>query len=117
MNPSYQQIIEQAYTAFNARDAGGVLKLMHPQVRWPKAFEGDFVTGPEAVREYWQRQWSEIDPRVDPTGFEQHPDGTLAVTVHQVVKDMQGNVIADGEVKHIYRFEDGLIREMNVEMD
>lgn len=115
MSIPQQQIIHQAYAAFNARDTDGVLKWMHPQVRWPKAFEGDFVSGREAVRGYWQRQWSEIDPRVEPTGFEERADGTLAVTVNQLVRDMRGNILADGEVTHVYQFEDGLIREMNIE--
>lgn len=91
--------------------------LMHPEVRWPKAFEGDFVSGHQNVREYWTRQWNEIDPRVEPKGFEVRADGTYAVSVHQVVKDLQGTLIADGQVKHVYTFDDGLIREMNIELD
>lgn len=117
MPSPHQKIIEQAYAAFNSRDADGVLKLMHPDVHWPKAFEGDFVSGQDNVREYWKRQWSEIDPHVEPRGFEEREDGTFAVTVHQVVKDMQGNTIADGQVRHVYQFENGLIREMNIELN
>lgn len=116
MAAHYQQIIEQAYAAFNSRDADGVLNLMHTDVHWPKAFEGDFVSGHHNVREYWTRQWSEINPRVEPTGFQERPDGTLAVNVHQVVKDMQGNGLMDGEVKHVYTFENGLIKEMHIEL-
>ena len=39
------------------------------------------------------------------------------VAVHQLVKDMDGNLLMDGHVKHIYKFQDGLIREMTVERD
>ena len=115
MAAQYQPIIEQAYAAFNRRDTDAVLALMHPDVHWPKAFEGDFVFGHENVREYWTRQWSEINPCVEPTGFEERPDGTLAVDVHQVVKDMQGAVLMDGQTKHVYTFENGLIKAMNIE--
>ena len=93
---------------------------MHPDVRWPKAFEGDFVSGQQAVREYWLRQWGEIDPRVEPTGFEERADGTFAVAVYQRVKDIQGNTIANGPVTHVYHFENGLnglIRKMNIEIN
>lgn len=112
-----QRIIEQAYAAFNSRDIEGVLRLMHPDVRWPRAFEGDHVTGQENVREYWTKQWSEINPQVVPTGFEERADGTFAVEVHQVVKDLQGNPLVDGQVRHVYTFENGLIKEMNIELN
>lgn len=115
MQAAQQKIIEQAYAGFNSRDIPAVLKLMHNDVHWPKAFEGTYVSGHEAVSDYWQQQWQEIDPQVEPTGYATRPDGSLEVAVHQVVKDLEGNVLADGEVKHVYRFEDGLIREMKVE--
>ncbi len=117
MESKNQEIIEQAYTAFNSRNIPGVLKLMHPEVHWPKAFEGTYVSGHEDVRNYWQKQWTEIDPHVEPVGYSMSADGSFAVEVHQVVKDLEGNILADGHVKHVYKFEDGLIREMNVEMD
>jgi len=117
METAHQKIIEQAYIAFNKRDIPAVLELMHPDVHWPKAFEGTYVSGHEAVRDYWQKQWTEINPHVEPTGYSTRADSSFVVNVHQVVKDMQGNVLADGHVKHVYKFEDGLIREMNVETE
>ncbi|WP_262497617.1 hypothetical protein [Flavobacterium pallidum] len=36
--------------------------------------------------------------------------------VHQNVKDLQGNVLFDGVVKHIYTFEDGLLKTMDIEL-
>ncbi len=115
MDSDQQDIIERAYRGFNGRDIPAVLALMHPDVQWPKAFEGTYVSGHEAVRAYWQKQWSEIDPHVEPTGYSTRPDGRLVVAVHQVVNDLQGGILMDGMVNHIYRFEDGLIREMTVE--
>lgn len=117
MESQNQNIIEQAYIAFNKRDIPGVLKLMHPDVHWPKAFEGSYVSGHEKVKDYWQKQWTEINPHVEPKEYKTRADGSFAVAVHQVVKDLDGNILADGYVKHVYKFEDGLIREMNVEME
>jgi hypothetical protein len=37
-------LITTAYAAFNSRDITA-LTTMRPNVRWPKVFEGDFVTG------------------------------------------------------------------------
>jgi hypothetical protein len=39
-------LIHTAYAAFNSRDIDTALTTMHPDVRWPKAFEGDFVIVP-----------------------------------------------------------------------
>lgn len=117
METSKQTIIEQAYDAFNNREIDRVLDLMASDVRWPRAFEGDFVTGKDNVREYWRKQWTEINPRVDPIGFETREDGKCSVDVHQVVRDMNGNLLADQNVRHIYTFDNGYIKEMTIEIE
>lgn len=117
MESKYQNIIEQAYAGFNRRDIDSVLALMHPEVRWPKAFEGAFVSGHDDIREYWTRQWKDIKPHVSPAAFTEREDGTLAVDVHQVVKDLEGNTVLDNMVRHVFTFRDGLIGEMNIELD
>ncbi len=88
---------------------------MRPDVHWPNGWEGGFVSGHQSVRDYWTRQWKEIDPYVMPVSVEERADNTVAVDVHQVVKDLQGNILADGVVKHIYTFENGLIARMHIE--
>ncbi|MEE4211414.1 MAG: nuclear transport factor 2 family protein, partial [Parvularcula sp.] len=55
------EILRAAYAAFNARDIDGALLLMTKDVKWPRAFKGGFVHGPEAIRAYWTEQWNEID--------------------------------------------------------
>ena len=107
--------IPALYDAFNARDVDAVLAALAPDVRWPNAWEGGYVTGHDEVRDYWRRQWAEIDPRVEPVSLDDRADGTVAVRVHQVVRDMAGSQIADNEVTHVYRFEDGLVAEMTIE--
>jgi ketosteroid isomerase-like protein len=59
-------VIEQAYSAFNKRDIEGALALMTQDVSWPKASEGGKTVGKEEVRAYWNRQWGEFDPHVEP---------------------------------------------------
>jgi hypothetical protein len=72
------------------------------------------VHGHEEVREYWTRQWAAIDPRVEPVGFDTDEAGRTIVRVHQVVRDLEGNLIVDGMVEHVYRVEDGLILSMEI---
>lgn len=116
MEKQLQDLIKKAYSAFNARDIDMALSTMHPGVEWPKAFEGGYVSGHSAIREYWTRQWAEINPNVEPLGFIERQDGSLEITVHQKVKDLQGNIIFDGIVKHIYTLQDGLLRRMDIEL-
>jgi hypothetical protein len=112
-----QDLIKKAYAAFNARDIDTVLSIMHPDVQWPKAFEGGYASGHSEIREYWTKQWKEINPNVEPIGFTERQNGTLEISVHQRVKDLQDNVIFDGTVKHIYTLEEGLIRRMDIELE
>jgi hypothetical protein len=116
MASQYEELINTAYSAFNTRDIDLALSTMHPEIQWPKAFEGGYVSGHKAIREYWTRQWTEINPNVQPVGFNERQDGTLEITVHQKVKDLQDNTIFDGTVKHIYILKDGLLRRMDIEV-
>ena len=115
MKMQNQDLIKKAYAAFNARDIDTALSTMHPDVQWPKAFEGGYVKGHDEIRKYWTRQWAEINPKVEPVGFNEKQDGTLEIAVHQTVKDLKGNLLFDGSVKHIYTLQDGLLRRMDIE--
>ena len=107
--------MRKIHAAFNARDIPTIPATFDPQVRWSRAWEGDYATGHEQVRAYWQRQWQELNPHVEPIGFTQRKSGQLEVTVHQLVKDRQGQVLFDGPVKHLYLIEAGLIKQMDIE--
>lgn len=109
-----QTVLERTYAAFNARDIGTAMSVMRPDVVWPNGMEGGTVVGHAAVRAYWTRQWSLIDPRVEPRGFAVEADGRVAVTVRQVVRDLAGTVLKDATVEHVYAFEDGLIKSMEI---
>src|SRR5947209_4452144 len=103
------------YEAFNHRDSDRVLAMMSDEVDWPNAWKGGRLVGREAVRNYWTAQWAEIDPRVEPLSVTERGDGSLAVTVRQVVRTLDGELLGDGEVVHVYWRRDGLIRRMDVE--
>ncbi len=111
---SASKLLQKAYAAFNARDIDGALATMNPDVVWPNGMEGGTVHGHEGVRAYWTRQWGMIDPHVEPVGFRKDGDGRIAVSVHQVVRDLSGNVLLDRMVEHVYTLRDGLIRSMDI---
>lgn len=117
MKVQIEELIKKAYSAFNSRDIDSALSTFHPEVEWPKAFEGGYVTGHEEVRKYWTRQWKEINPNVQPIGFIERPNGTYEVSVLQKVKDLKGDLIFDGVVKHIITIQDNLFRRMDIELE
>jgi hypothetical protein len=107
--------LRAVYAAFNRRDIDAVLAVMTDDVDWPNAWEGGRMRGPDAVRAYWTRQWASIDGRVEPVGFDVRPDGRVAVDVDQVVRDLDGAVISESRVVHVYELRDGLVARMDVE--
>lgn len=109
-----EELLTRAYEAFNRRDIDAVLDLMSDDVDWPNAMEGTRVRGKQAVRDYWTHQWEVADPRVDPVGITERPDGVTVVRVDQVVKTLDGTVISEGPLDHEYRIENGLIAHMDV---
>lgn len=114
IEPHTREMFEALYQAFNARDADAVLGRMARDVEWPNGWEGGYVHGVDAVRDYWSRQWDQIDPTVTPTDIAVMPDGRVEVTVHQVIRDRDGTLLADGVVRHTYQLDDGLIVSMEI---
>ena len=108
--------LRQTYRAFNDRDIEAVVRLMHPEVDWPNAWEGGRVVGRDAVRDYWTRQFAEISSNVEPESFTEEPDGAITVDVHQVVHEANsGDLLTDSRVRHRYWFDDaGLVTRMEV---
>ncbi|MFZ3215480.1 MAG: nuclear transport factor 2 family protein [Candidatus Acidiferrales bacterium] len=111
---AYRDLLLSAYEAFNERDIDFVLLLMHPDVDWPNGMEGGRLRGHDAVRDYWTRQWDVADPRVQPQRFEHLDDGRILVHVHQVVRDLEGNIVLDQMVQHVYLLRDAQILRMDI---
>jgi nuclear transport factor 2 (NTF2) superfamily protein len=111
-----EQRLRALYVAFNAREIDTVLGALHEDVDWPNAWEGGRLRGRAAVRDYWTRQWAEIDGQVEPVEFTTLPDGRVAIEIDQTVHDLNGTLLSEGRVRHVYAFaEDGLVTSMEVE--
>ena len=112
--PTDHDLLMNVYSAFNARDIDNVLAALSEDVDWPNGWEGGRVYGRQGVRDYWTRQWAAIDPYVEPVGFGADEMGRTVVKVHQLVRDLEGNVISEGMVEHVYLIEGGLIKNMEI---
>jgi hypothetical protein len=110
-----EKCLRAMYAAFNARDTDAAVGQMTTDVEWPNAWEGGRVHGHEGVRDYWTRQWAAIDPTVEPMAFTTRPDGSIAVEVDQVGRDLDGALLDERRVVHVYVFRDDLVARMDVE--
>jgi hypothetical protein len=112
--PSRHELLANVYAAFNRREIDAVLALMRADVDWPNGMEGGRVHGHDEVRAYWTRQWSMIDPHVEPVSMLDDEAGNTVVDVRQVVRDLSAKVLKDQIVQHVYSFRDGLIERMDI---
>jgi ketosteroid isomerase-like protein len=106
-------LLGTAYEAFNRRDIEAVLELLDPEVEWPDMLQGRTLTGVGAVRDYWEKQFETIRSTVEPREFIEREE-VIVVVVHQLVRDNDGALLAEGEVEHHYEFRDARIARMTV---
>jgi hypothetical protein len=109
------ELLKHIYNRFNARDIDAVLAVLADDVAWANGMDGGHVHGREAIREYWTKQWAVIQPLVDPLRVTNRDDGTMAVEVHQVVHDLEGKLLLDEAVRHVFRIEGDLITRFDIE--
>ncbi|MBC7827925.1 MAG: nuclear transport factor 2 family protein [Chitinophagaceae bacterium] len=115
MEQNYDDQIRHIYNRFNARDIDAILIHLDKDVHWPNGWEGGFINGHDEVRDYWTRQWNEIEPFVEPVAISLKENGKVVVEVYQVAKDKAGKLLFEGNLKHIYSYKDGLIKGMEID--
>ena len=109
-----RELLARVYERFNARDIDGVLAFLQDDVVWANGQDGGYVQGHDGVRRYWTRQWTMIDPHVEPMDFSVTSDGEIVVAIRQTVRDPAGKILAEQKVGHVFRLEDGLIKRFDI---
>ena len=64
--------------------------------------------GHKAVRDYWKRQFTLISSNVTPLEIETG-NGIVKIKIHQVVHDLDGNLLADEFVYHFFHLRENKI--------
>jgi hypothetical protein len=114
---THDDLIHTCYEAFNARDLDTALANLHPDVDWPNAIDGGRLHGHQEVRNYWKGQFETYDPRVEPEAINEDEQGRTVVDVHQVARQLDGSLIADERVQHVYTIDAGLIARMDIRQE
>ena len=114
MSDEQREALMGLYRDFNNRNIDGVLEHLAPGVDWPNGMTGGREVGREAVRRYWTKQWSEIDPRVEPLDIAFDDAGKAHVRVDQLVRSLEGKVLLNRQVEHVYEFEGPFVSRMTI---
>ena len=76
----------------------------------------------EAVREYWTRQWSIVNPHVEPVSFHRTADGAIFAEVSHSVGDLEGKPLQrqthglkDKTVGHVFHFRAGKVARFDIQ--
>ncbi len=112
---SEEQMVKNLYDRFNARDIEGVLSNLSENVVWANGMENTHIHGRDAVMAYWTEQWLSINPRVDPLKVITTADGSILVEVHQIVHDLDGKLLLDEKICHVFQVERGQVKRFDIQ--
>ena len=106
--PDVNNFFQELYKNFNARKIDLVISRMTDNVKWANGMEGGYVYGHDAVKDYWTRQFTMVSSNVTPLEIEAGND-IIKIKVHQVVHDLNGNLLADEFVYHFFHLQENKI--------
>lgn len=101
--------LRKLYDDFNAQNIESILPALAPDVRWANGVEGGFVHGRDDVRAYWRKQFQTVRPQLRVLDLREDERGRALFTVHQTVRDLNGNVLLEHDVKHRFTLQNDLI--------
>jgi len=104
------------YQNFNERNIDFVINNMASDVKWANGMDGGFVYGHQGVREYWTRQFKLVSSHVTPPNVREE-NGEIIVEVHQVVHDLEGKLLADETVTHIFKLDGDKIAQFDIKKE
>jgi len=108
-----QSFFHNIYENFNNRKIDLVIANMADDVQWANGMDGGYVYGRDGVRQYWERQFGLISSNVTPLQIDKEND-VVKISVHQVVHDLDGNLLADEMVDHFFEMKDGKIARFDI---
>ena len=109
------ELLRRLYALFNARDIDEVLAApWQPDVGWANGMEGGHVHGRHEVRRYWERQWAVVNPHVEPVEISPNGKGEVVFKVHQLVRDLKGDLLAGRLVIHVFQMRKGLVQRFDI---
>lgn len=110
---SVNNLFQELYKKFNDRKIDMVISKMTDDIKWANGMDGGFVYGHNGVRDYWTRQFTMVNSKVTPLQIDEEND-VVKIKVHQVVRDLNGELLADEIVFHYFHLQNNKIAEFNI---
>ena len=102
------------YTNFNNRNIDLVIANMAGNVQWANGMDGGYVYGHDGVRAYWKKQFEIVSSNVTPLEIIEE-NGIIKIKVWQVVHDVNGNLLSDNIVYHLFALKKGKITRFDID--
>ncbi len=104
---------QQLYSNFNNRNIDLVVSSMTQDVQWANGMDGGYVFGHAGVKEYWVRQFSMVRSHVTPIEIKNENE-IIIIKVHQVVFDLEDQLLANDIVLHYFHLHDKKISRFDI---
>ncbi len=106
-------LLHHLYPDFNQRNIEQLMPHFAIDADWPNGMTGGREIGHQAIRDYWNNQWRVINSTVTPISY-RVLRGQIILEVHQLVKDMEDDILSDSVVFHTYTFLGEKITRMDI---
>lgn len=110
------EFIKHLYEDFNARNTDSILAKLTEDVMWANGVDGGYVHGHKDLKDYWERQWSILNPQIEPVSFRKTEDGSIFVDA-LFTGQCQGQThgFKDMPVGHVFHLKDGLVSRFDIQ--
>jgi hypothetical protein len=110
-------LIKDLYENFNARKMEPILAKLTEDVMWANGMDGGYVHGHKDLRDYWERQWSILNPQIKPVSFRKTEEGSILVDALFSGQPMEGHTqgFKDMPAGHVFQFKDGLVSRFDIQ--
>ncbi len=108
-----QPFFKNLYQNFNDRNIDPVIANMTDDVQWANGMDGGYVFGHDGVRAYWTRQFGLISSAVKPLEIDED-NNVVKIKVHQVVYDVNRNLLSDEIVYHFFTLNNNKIVRFDI---
>jgi ketosteroid isomerase-like protein len=111
------ELIKHLYEDFNARKVDSILAKLTEDVMWANGMDGGYVHGHKGLRDYWERQWSSLNPQIKPVSFRKTEEGSIFVDALFTGQPMEGQTqdFKDMPVGHVFHLKDGLVSRFDIQ--
>ncbi len=113
MHPN-ERALRDSYAAFNSGDLELAAGILANDVEWPDQLEGTMLVGRDATIAYWKRLLGLQRHEYEVVHCQPDQHGDLVISLLRKVYALNGQLISNGLIRHVYRFRCGKVVRMQV---